>query len=1210
MQTKFKKLINRPRLILDVKGLLMNSWFSGEDPDSFAVPGKDKRTNTAGYAIQVLLNKFLLPAMNNTFAPIDVIAVWDGGNIYRKGLFPSYKQKRSEEKEETPARIKQELELMENVCKRLLAQMGVVNMVVDGVEGDDVIAMLCERLDCYKVVYTIDSDLLQVSSEKTTVFLREEAMTDGYHEGVLYRHLALRKSIVGDASDEYPGIKGMGPKAFEAIYEAYGEDGADELIQIVENKDWETLAQAATCKNLLTVYENRETWRTQYLLAKQHPHLCWGFRGSKKIEPVYYTRAPNRQACFDLLNRVGIPHLIADLEPFFGIEALMVNDNRDKLWSHFKNELALSPIVAFDYETYDTLQHAGFIEALSPQARSRGYVDVLSQAICGASLMYGMNLQHCVYIPAEHKDTDKLIDVIKAALELIIEVDKPVAAHNASFEEQVTKQCLDLDFNGMIDTAVTQSYIAEEEEVGLKDLTKTQLGMVQTTYQDLLAAHDAADMRDITGEQVLRYGLDDSIGGAHLWKLHDLIMQVERSAQFYYRNETVVTHVLNRSFEAGIRIDFQQMDKLAAEDAELVIAGREKIIATLSEHCTEEKPDAAEAYFEADYDYHRTVYRATAEEKGWSRDKVKAEMEVLKLKYADATVYHPVTEVWPVFDVTGTPGEFNKVAEHLGLPKLEALTSPKVTSWLMSLGEYPLETGAELRALVGPAMKGLNKYRILLKQAADNVELRDEIMAGAKVAYPQPAALVGYLQHVLQSTAKPSIEGDELNFGSPKQMQELLYLKLGLPVRERTFPKRVSFRGINGLPGSPATNDEAVEAAKLYDCPEGDWRREFLGTFTKVKEADTRESLYYRPYPHWVHPRDGVIHPGIINCGTATRRPTGTSPNVLQVSKGPVRTCFMPRYDGHCIITADFNGQELRITANESQDPVMIEAYIGGGTYIDQYGRVRANMRDIHSVTACSFVQRVVRNKVSAAAAELLLLDASGFVNYEFYLAVRKAKGEIPALGTLTTAIQDACKLARDMAKVVNFLIIYGGNYRTLAKKLGVPEDFAKVLMDNVFLSYARLAPWQKEVIQQAIEVGYITTAHGTWKHISQDLKSKDGGLRSRAERQTVNHKIQGGAADILKEVLREAHETELFEQTRSVMLAPVYDEIAASVPIANAVEYCDRLQACMNICAPGHKVPMLAEISIGRNWGSVEELKDNPAPEVIEAAIERAFAA
>ena len=184
----------------------------------------------------------------------------------------------------------------------------------------------------------------------------------------------------------------------------------------------------------------------------------------------------------------------------------------------------------------------------------------------------------------------------------------------------------------------------------------------------------------------------------------------------------------------------------------------------------------------------------------------------------------------------------------------------------------------------------------------------------------------------------------------------------------------------------------------------------------------------------------------------------------------------------------------------------------------------------------------------------------------------------------------------REIAKVVNFLIIYGGQATTLAMGLGIPEAFAEELMRMVFATYQRLAPWQEETILYGRQHGYVKTAYGNLKHLTSDIRSKNGSLRSRQERQAVNQTVQGCAADILKEVLTTSYDTNLWAETDSVMIAPVYDEIVSSVPIPNVFEYCERMQAAMNVTPPGHIIPMMAEVSVGPNWGAVEELGDNPS--------------
>ena len=108
-------------------------------------------------------------------------------------------------------------------------------------------------------------------------------------------------------------------------------------------------------------------------------------------------------------------------------------------------------------------------------------------------------------------------------------------------------------------------------------------------------------------------------------------------------------------------------------------------------------------------------------------------------------------------------------------------------------------------------------------------------------------------------------------------------------------------------------------------------------------------------------------------------------------------------------------------------------------------------------------------------------------------------------------------------------------------------------------------------------------------------------------ERQAANAVIQGTAADILKIVLAQMNKTNLFKDTNSIMLAPVYDEIANTTPVSKVVEYVNRAIEIMELTPPGHAVPMEADISIGPNWQVQKELGVRPSEEAIMEAVEAA---
>ena len=1185
-----------PRLILDTRSLCHHMLFSGKDVDSLLL-GDGSTINRAEFAFGKMLERYLLPIMNE-FSPISIIAVWDGGRAYRQNLYPKYKARRQEQKTKTDPLEVEQLAKLETLTKRFLAYMGAINVSVKTVEADDTIALLCKSMPgVLKRIYTLDADLLQLIDDNTVVSLRDDTYFAGdVYQGTPVDLIRLRKSLVGDTSDEYGGVPQIGEKAWLHLMNEFGVDGMHELEQCVKTRNYTLLKEAfeeSQDKALGKILENTSTWELMYKLADLHPEICYGFDGKEKIQPVFYKRLPDREKILGLLEMTGNSDRYGELSKHLPQFTLVDNSNYDCFLQAFEELAHTGPVVGFDYESYDTLKHAPFTEAMPATQRAFGYVDVLSQRIVGGSFCFGSNLQHTIYVSVGHERTDNVpLEGLKTFVEVMDRESEITVCHNASFEEQLTKQNMDYLLKTPHDTLIMASYVDENEEGGLKALSLSHFGYKQTTYTEVL--NGAEDMRFISGEEVMAYGCDDAFVSAHLWHLFSLILKMEGQYDFYTQNDTSTVHVLNRAKEIGIRIDYDEMKIQEADDKIVISEGMEFIKAQLTEHCSEHNIEAGRRLFELE----RQFLQASLRHKGKKDDEIHAKLKQIEYDYRSAAQYVPFSKVKKVKEFKPTPAIIQEVAEGLGIPsavfaEFKNVSGAAITRLLLAMSDE----------LPNPTEKQ-QQFSDLLAASAGK-ELKDRLGENY-------TKFSEFCQAVLEEACTTyEVVGDELNLDSPIQMQKLLYCKLDLPVRKRSKVQRGQLRDKLGFPGSPGTDSKAIKAAIAEDCPEGDWRRDFLKRLLKVKESMTRFELFYRPYPLWKHPVDGVIHPSIKNCGTVTRRPSGTCPNILQVSKGRPRKMFLPRYDDHVIVSPDYSGQELRLTASESRDPVLIDAYIGGGTYIDEDGMERFRVKDIHTVTACSFTLTMLQREFPvdfAKICKLLDVPLDGLMPYDTFRFLLGAKEEdIKAkYGEDFAAVQIAACInsCRYMAKIVNFLIIYGGSASTLAMNLGIRSDFAEMLMAMVFKAYSRLQPWQSEVIRYAFDHGYVKTAYGTWKHVSKDIRSKDGGLRSRAERQAVNQTIQGCAADILKIALTSAVKTHLFEETGAFLVAPVYDEITCSVPIRNLFEFCQRMRTIMNVTPPGHPVPMMAEFAIGPNWCDQTELGDNPSKRAIEATI------
>ncbi|WP_158965339.1 DNA polymerase I [Paraglaciecola sp. L3A3] len=166
------------------------------------------------------------------------------------------------------------------------------------------------------------------------------------------------------------------------------------------------------------------------------------------------------------------------------------------------------------------------------------------------------------------------------------------------------------------------------------------------------------------------------------------------------------------------------------------------------------------------------------------------------------------------------------------------------------------------------------------------------------------------------------LAGEEFNLASPKQLQEILYKKMDLPVLKKT-PK-----------GAPSTAEEVLqELAINYPLPK--LLMEYRG-LSKLKNT------YTDKLPKMINMRTGRVHTSYHQAIAATGRLSSTEPNLqnipIRTEEGRrVRQAFVAR-PGYKIVAADYSQIELRIMAHLSGDKGLLTAFAAG--------------KDIHTATA------------------------------------------------------------------------------------------------------------------------------------------------------------------------------------------------------------------------------------------------------------------
>ena len=1173
-------------IITDHKAIMKHSYHGARDQEGYFSVVRGKQVATAEFAFASYMQRYMEPLLSE-FAPRQIIVAHDMGRDYRTRLHPEYKAKRATvEKCEIE---EEEISKLHKSLTEFFKRAGIMQVGVKGVEADDVIAHLAGGLKGHKLVYTVDADLLALVNSDTFVYLKEQCYTtdDWYKDEIPlgeFNCMSISKAFLGDTSDCYGGIKGFGPAKWTELVEAVDYDGIKEIEHAVETDNLQMILDAQEVmqiKPLQMIIDNWDEFKLQWRLAKLHPELCWKPQGKTLPKMLWTRRVANREGVETLMRQMDCPDLYTDfIEPFMSVSYLLDADTATPDFiAAIKSEIDKSPFVSFDYESYDVEEFECF------RLNDPNYVDTLSQKITGCGITFGQNLESTVYITTNHK-TDKnvnlatLMDLVMYAYER-----KPLVAHNSAFEITVTHSNTDIILEGLYDTMIMSSYADENSRSGLKYLSKSILNYDQVNYQETLDTAGAKNMAELTPEQVFSYGADDPIVTAYLFDHFQWVMQLENSIDFYTEHERYTANVLHNALYNGALIDQDMMNVIHEDDQKTVEEGSGRVREILYEHCREEVANdtsGADTLIELERPNQRALLKAkfSADAKNgkcptehtaqWIKSQTDASLQRWEERIKAAVPYYPlVTEEIPV-TFTPTPKQMSHVTSQIGLPVVEKDTQKYISEWL---AEVTLDEEGGLKDLEPKQLQ----FCKLLGAAVRDLKRREGQAYQAFVDFCS-----GYFEPKVVSS------GDELSMSSPKQMQDLLYCKLGLPLRLRTKPQQGSSRDNLGLDGSPGTDDKVIKMALANDCSgDNEWKREVLDTILQVKSAQTRIGLYHKPYPNWIRPDDGKIHPGVRNCGTVTRRPSSGNPNILQVSKGEtrdgsglrMRSIFIPPHPDYVAVPIDFSGQELRIMACQTMDENLLSVY-GVTKHLEgTYTHSQDDEKDLHGMTASGILDIGYEQFI-------LVYSDSKHPDQPLYAKVRSKK-----------------------AKGTNFGLSYGAGEETLSRNLTVPLEEAGILLDAAHAKYPGIAIWQENSAKFAKKFGFTQTAFGTRRHMTDDIFAKEAGKRSRMERQGANFEIQGTAADMLKKVMTQMWRSGIFHELRVVFFAPIYDEIVAWVHKDDVWEYCVQMEQIMSgATPPGHIVPQVPEFSIGADWGNVEELGRLPDREVIEAATQKAW--
>lgn len=497
--------------------------------------------------------------------PEYLAVAFDTGKTFRNELFPDYKATRAK----MPDDLRPQIERI----RQMIDAFHLPRLEKEGVEADDVLGSIAtqavEQGLGVKII-TGDRDLLQLVNDRIIVNLPGSRLADAknYSAADVKEYLGVEpeqvvdyKALVGDTSDNIPGVPGIGPKTAVNLLQTYHTlDALYQHLDEIPGKTGEKLRvgkesaylsqELARIKKDVGVRLVLEDARTDHLDIASVENLFRELEFRTLIPRLRLIAAPLKKQETPQLSLFGeeMKEIIVP-ESSYVIEVKLI-DTAQKLGS-LKQALDASSLIAFDTET----------TALDP----------LRAELVGLSL--AVKEGEGYYIPLGHKGEQpqlKVSEVIEALTPAFTNPSIEKAGHNIKYDALVLAryglQVSPLSFDTMVAEWLTNP---ASRDLGLKDLASTLLGIRMTHIEELIGrGKNQLTMDEVPIAAAAPYAAADAEVTLRLIPLLKEKMQKTNSTGIFNTIEMPLVPVLLKMEQEGISLDVDFFKRFSAEIGE------------------------------------------------------------------------------------------------------------------------------------------------------------------------------------------------------------------------------------------------------------------------------------------------------------------------------------------------------------------------------------------------------------------------------------------------------------------------------------------------------------------------------------------------------------------------------------------------------------------------------------------------------------------
>ncbi len=522
----------------------------------FALPpdmatSKGELTNAVYGFVSMLLN------VMRDHKPTHMAVAFDVGRSFRHDKFEAYKATRE--------RIPDELSIQIQRIQEIIEAFHIPIYTKEGYEADDVLATLAhlaEPNDVLSLITTGDRDLLQVVDEKIwvltsgrkfsdVIIYTPEKVHERYH--LSPRQIVDYKALVGDKSDNIPGVRGIGDKTAVKLLQQWGD-----LDNIYAHIDEVTPTRV----------------RNALLKGKEDAYLSRALATIVDVPDIELDLAAcefgnyDRQRILALFTELEFRTLISRLpeSPGHGVQQLgLFGEN-----GAFQDSNAPSGYRAItaSADLHDILPHLTSANPLAFDVETTG-VDEHRAGLVGLALGWGQGPEANVYVPVTHRDGEQLsLREIQQVIGPVLADDRhDKLAHNAKYDLIVCRRH-GLDVRGrFIDTMIGEFLLDPgSRSLGLKALAIKYLGVEMTPIAELIGkGRNQTTMDKVSIGRVTDYAAADVDMTRRIWeKIHP---QLEHTGliKLFWELEMPLIPVLADMEMHGVLLDAGYLHEMAKE---------------------------------------------------------------------------------------------------------------------------------------------------------------------------------------------------------------------------------------------------------------------------------------------------------------------------------------------------------------------------------------------------------------------------------------------------------------------------------------------------------------------------------------------------------------------------------------------------------------------------------------------------------------------